>query len=47
MTDIICCHCGGAIMLVGELWYLKKFPDINGWCRSSPDDRHSPKGIAA
>jgi hypothetical protein len=38
-----CRYCGAEIMKAGELWYLKRVADINGWCRKSPDDMHHPE----
>jgi hypothetical protein len=31
------------IMKVLELWYAAEFADINGFCRKSNDDLHTPQ----
>jgi hypothetical protein len=40
-----CRWCGIEIMKVGEIWYLKRAADINGFCPNSPTDLHSPKPL--
>lgn len=43
MSNIRTCgYCGLRIMKVLELWCAAEFADINGFCRRSNDDLHTP-----
>jgi hypothetical protein len=38
----VCRFCGMKIMLVMGRWLAAEVADVNGFCRSSKDGRHSP-----